>query len=84
MKRRQSAGGTPPPHKRTPTPMAGDHPYYKIDRLKIAPAVARESQKPYKNHMEDPIGETYSPTIQRSNKSKNYSIISPLYRGNRA
>ena len=64
--------------------MAGDHPYCEIGRPRIAPAVARESQKPYRNHVEDPMGETYSPTVQRSNKSRGYSIISSLYGGNRA
>ena len=50
----------------------------------MAPAVARKSQKPYRNHVEDPMGETYSPAVRKSNKSRGYSIISPPYGGNRA
>ena len=46
--------------------------------------MASKGQKPHKDHMKDPMGETYSPTIQRFNKSRDYSTISPLYRGNRA
>ena len=43
--------------------MAGGHPYYKIGRPRIALTVASKGQKSYRNHVEDPIGETYNPTI---------------------
>ena len=43
--------------------MAGDHPYCEIGRPRIVLTVASKGQKPYKDHVEDPIGETYSPTI---------------------
>jgi hypothetical protein len=65
-------------------PLAGNHPYCKIGRLRIAPIVASKGQKPHRDYVEDPIGETYSPTIRRFNKSRDYSTISPLYGGNRA
>ena len=64
--------------------MAGDHPHCEIGRPRMAPAVASKSQKPYRIYVEDPMGETYSPAVQRSNKSRGYSIISRLYGGNRA
>ena len=64
--------------------MAGDYPYCEMGRPRIALMVVSKSQEPHRNHIEDTMGETYSPAIQRLNKSRDYSTISPLYRGNRA
>ena len=64
--------------------MAGDHPYCEIGRPRITLTVVSKSQKPHRNHVEDTIGETYSPAIRRSNKSRGYSIISYIYGGDRA
>jgi len=37
--RRQSAGGAPPPHRRSPAPKAGNHLYREMGRFRIATTV---------------------------------------------
>ena len=43
--------------------MAGDHPYCEMGRPRMAPIVASKGQKSHRDHVEDPMGETYSPAI---------------------
>ena len=64
--------------------LGGDYFYYKMGRLKIVLMVVSKGQKLHKNYKKDPIGETHNPIIQRFNKSRGYSTITPLYKGNRA
>ena len=63
MERRQSTDGAPPLYRRSPVLLARDHPYHKIGRPKMALMVVGRGQKPHRNYMEDPIGETYNPLI---------------------
>jgi len=81
---KQSVGRAPPLYRRSPVPVVGNYPYCKIGKLRIAPAIVGKGQKLYRNYVEDPIGETYNLIIWRFNKSRGYSIIPPLYGGNRA
>ena len=63
MKCWQNADGMPLPYKRPPVPLAGNHFYYKMGRPRMVLMVVNKGQKPYKNYVEDPMGETYNPII---------------------
>ena len=84
MERQQSEEGAPPPHRGSLVPLAGNYPYREMGRPRIAPTVVSKGQKSHRNYIEDPMGETHNPIIQKFNKIKSYSTISPLYKSNRA
>ena len=41
----------------------------------MAPTVASKGQKPHRDHVEDPMGETYSPAIRRLNKAETTALF---------
>ena len=64
--------------------LAGNHPYRKMGRPRVAPTVAGKGQKSHRNYVEDPMGETHNSIVRRSYKGRGYSTIYPPYGGNRA
>jgi len=84
VERQQSADGAPSLYKRPLALLVRNHFYREMGRFRMAPTVVSKGQKSHRNHVENFMGEIYNFIIQRSNKSRDYYTISPLYRGNRA